>query len=139
MKRTGEIVLSIIGLVIYAFMAILGFFMVTIMKSDEVMGEIESGMQNDPAVSSAEINDVIDIAGSYGWSMVIVTILAIILGIVAVVFLKRNHRPTVAGIILLVTAVVGSIFSLPFGIFGGLFYLIAGIMCFARKPKPELQ
>lgn len=140
MKRTGEIALGVIGAVISVFVAILGVGLIFFMGNEGFTRAVGEGIKDeDPNVSSAEVSFVIDLIGGYFWVIAVVSIIAVILGIVALVFLRDNKNPVASGIIFLVGAVVGGIFTLPFGIFNGLLYLIAGIMCLVRKPKPEME
>lgn len=140
MKRTAEIVLGIIGALGYAFMAALGGFMLWMQNNRDVMEEMmtESG---DPTtdLTMDEFDTMIDMLGAGGWIVLVSAIAAIVLGIVAMVLLKGNKKPVIAGIIFIATAVIVSITTTGLGIIAGLFYLIAGIMCLVRKPQRTLE
>lgn len=140
MKRTAEIILGIIGALGYAFMAALGGFMLWMQNNRDVMEEMmtESG---DPTtdLTMDEFDTMIDMLGAGGWIVLVSAIAAIVLGIVAMVLLKGNKKPVIAGIIFIATAVIVSITTTGLGIIAGLFYLIAGIMCLVRKPQRTLE
>lgn len=91
--------------------------------------------QEDPNLSMTDLNSVLDSMGSGGMLLLIMSIVAIILGIISIVFIKGNKKPKAAGIIFIATAVIFTVISFGTGLIGGIFYLIAGIMCLARKPK----
>lgn len=141
MKRTAEIVLGIIGALGYAFMAAIGGFMLWMQNNrDLIESEMTTGT-GDPSTdfSMEEFEAAMDMLGAGGWIVLISAIAAIVLGIVAMVLLKGNKKPVVAGIIFIATAVIISITTTGLGIIAGIFYLIAGIMCLVRKPQTTLE
>lgn len=140
MKRTGEIVLGVIGVIIYAFFTMIGALMVWIQNNQDkvrdLMGEIA---KEDPeeALTPDEINETISAMGNSGWFVFGAALAIVIIGIVSLVFLKGNKRPKPAGILLIVSGVL-SVFVLgELAIIGAIPYLIAGILCLLRKsPEP---
>ncbi|RAZ81438.1 DUF4064 domain-containing protein [Planococcus halotolerans] len=141
MKRTAEIVLGIIGALGYAFMAAIGGFMLWMQNNrDLIETELTTGT-GDPTTdfSMEEFEAAMDMLGAGGWIVLISAIAAIVLGIVAMVLLKGNKKPVVAGIIFIATAVIISITTTGLGVIAGIFYLIAGIMCLVRKPQTTLE
>lgn len=141
MKRTAEIVLGIIGALGFAFMAALGGFMLWMQNNrDLIESEMTTGT-GDPTTdfSMEEFEAAMDMLSAGGWILLASAIAAIVLGIVAMVLLKGNKKPVIAGIIFIVTAVIVSIITTGAGVIAGLFYLIAGIMCLVRKPKTTLE
>lgn len=141
MKRTAEIVLGIIGALGFAFMAALGGFMLWMQNNrDLIEAEMTTGT-GDPAtdLTMEEFDAMIDLLGAGGWVLLASAIAAIVLGIVAMVLLKGNKKPVIAGIIFIVTAIIVSIITTGVGIIAGLFYLVAGIMCLVRKPQRTLE
>lgn len=136
MKRTGEIVLGVIGAVFYAFVTVIGAMLVWVDNNKgQVQDFFQDMAQEDPNLSMTDLNSVLDSLGSGGMLLLIMSIVAIILGIVSIVLIKGNKKPKAAGIIFIATAVVFTVISFGMGLIGGIFYLIAGIMCLARKPK----
>lgn len=120
MKRTGEIVLSVIGTVFYALSAaFLGLLMV-LFNNEQFIYEMEM----DTAPQDLESLYLgIDIINAFGVIAIVVTIIAIILGIVATVLLKGDKNPKAAGIILIVISILAP----------NILLLIAGIMALVRK------
>src|SRR5699024_2125178 len=116
MKRTTEMILSIIGMFLYFCITAIGGFYVWMTRSEEML----------------------QVAGPLSWMITIGGLLAIILGIVAMIMLKGNKNPKAAGITLLVVGAATILIAFPHGIFIGMFYLIAGILCLARKPRPSI-
>lgn len=141
MKRTAEIVLGIIGALGYAFMAAIGGFMLWMQNNrDLIETELTTGT-GDPSTdfSMEEFETAMDMLGAGGWIVLLSAIAAIVLGIVAMVLLKGNKKPVIAGIIFLATAIIISITTTGLGVIAGIFYLIAGIMCLVRKPQTTLE
>lgn len=140
MKRTGEFVLVIIGALLYAFFAAMGGILIWIQNNQDVMRDaMEEADTEGTGFSMADFNSMIEGIGNSGWQLAIFSVIAVILGIVTLVFLKGNKKPKAAGIILIATAVV-SLFVLGFGTWIiAIFYVIAGIMALARKPKPIIE
>lgn len=141
MKRTAEIVLGIIGALGYAFMAAIGGFMLWMQNNrDLIETELTTGT-GDPTTdfSMEEFEAMMDMLSAGGWIVLISAIVAIVLGIVAMVLLKGNKKPVVAGIIFIATAIIISITTTGLGVIAGIFYLIAGIMCLVRKPQRTLE
>lgn len=135
MKRTGEVVLSIIGAIIYAFFGAIGAFMIWIEGNEEIRQQIKDTAAQQGGVSAGNIDNMFNTMSSGGWLLVSTCVIAVILGIVAMVLIKGNKKPKAAGIIFIATAVVITIVSGGAGLFGGIFYLIAGIMCLVRKEQ----
>lgn len=139
MKRTPEVILGIIGALGYAFMAALGGFMLWLQGNRDLMEESVTAT-GDPELdlTMEEFDMVLDLLGAGGTVLLASAIAAVVLGIVAMILLKGNKKPVVAGIIFLIVAVGVSITTTGIGILAGIFYLIAGIMCLVRKPKQQL-
>lgn len=137
MKRTAEIILGIIGALVFGVFAIIGGIMVWLHNNEALIEDIlnDETAQDMPEVSMMDFNEFIRVMGDAGWQITIISIISIVLGIVAMVLLKGNKNPKAAGIIFIVTTVIVGFMNLPIGIFAGIFYLIAGILCLARKPK----
>ncbi|OZU87747.1 hypothetical protein CIL03_15385 [Virgibacillus indicus] len=141
MKRTAEIILGIIGALVFGIFTVIGAVMVWLHNNEGLIEDIlnEETAQDFPEISMMNFNDFIRVMGEAGWQIVIISLIAIMLGIVAMVLLKGNKKPTAAGIIFIATTVIVAFINMPIGIFAGIFYLIAGILCLARKPKVTEQ
>lgn len=141
MKRTAEIVLGVIGALGYAFMAAIGAFLLWMQGNRDLIEDEMTTGTGDPELdlTMEEFEAMIDVFAAGGWMLLISAIAAIVLGIVAMVLLKGNSKPVIAGIIFIAVAVIVSFTSAGLGILAGIFYLIAGIMCLVRKPQPKLE
>ncbi|MFS0637314.1 DUF4064 domain-containing protein [Mesobacillus foraminis] len=130
MKRTGEVILAILGILGYGLLAGLGSLMVFLQNNEEFLSEMES-------VGGEEVEMAMNAMESGGIMFITASILAILLGIVAIFMVKGNKKPKPAGILFLVTAILVSVVTVGIGLVPGIFYLIAGLMCVVRKPPQE--
>ncbi|HLS08498.1 DUF4064 domain-containing protein [Lentibacillus sp.] len=138
MSRTGEIVLTVIGALIYGFFALVGGFMVWLFNNEAAWDQAEEEItQQNPELSAGNMEAALEMLQGGGWFLVVLSVLGLILGIVSIVLVKGNKKPKAAGIILIVTSVLFAIITFGGLIFSGIFYLIAGIMCLARKAPPQ--
>ncbi|WP_077324215.1 DUF4064 domain-containing protein [Virgibacillus siamensis] len=135
MKRTGEIVLSIIGVVLYALCALGGFIGASVLNNEQLMSNLANEMAT-PQMPASDIMTMFDTASGGIMLFGIISVVSLILGIVAAVMLKGNKKPKAAGIILIITSVLGTIVTVLGVVIPAIFLLIAGIMALARKPKP---
>ncbi|MEK4566577.1 DUF4064 domain-containing protein [Alkalihalobacillus sp. FSL R5-0424] len=133
MKRTGELVMGIIGSVLLLIGILIGFSFSTVFGSDEFNNQFQEDfaqeLQNDPAISDAEMEAATEIFGALGSFTVAVTIswvIAGILGIIATIFVKKKTK--LSGILFIVGGVVGIASIIP-----AILYVIAGIMALVRK------
>ncbi|TFE02029.1 DUF4064 domain-containing protein [Jeotgalibacillus salarius] len=137
MKRTAEGVLTIIGIVVNILMMIGVFIMSALFNDPAMQEEIEREFQNDPALADAGIDPSV-IAGWFenlGVFFNVVVIISTILSLISLFAMKRNKKPKLAGGLLIASALVVGLGTLLLGWLPALLFLIAGIMCFARKPK----
>ena len=137
-KRTGEMVLGIIGIV-FNVLAIIGTIIMNgftkMLSGDPAFREeFEAEIWNDPTISQSDAQEIIDVMYTvldwlvgFGWFFVIALIISTILTVVAIINLKKNAK--LSGILLLIGGFLAGILS-PTSI---LLY-IAGIMCLVRKP-----
>lgn len=135
MKRTVEIVLGIIGALIYVVFAVIGGLMIWLQNNQDVIQQsLEQTLEQNPEMNMADFDTVLASLAAGGWLIMLVSLAALALGIIAMVLLRGNRNPKAAGIIFISTAIITSIITLGIGIIPAAFYLIAGIMCLARKP-----
>ncbi|MCP3031791.1 DUF4064 domain-containing protein [Halobacillus sp. A1] len=135
MKRTVEIVFTIIGAVFYGIAIGIGALFVNL--NPQMRAELESILAQDPNVDPDQISvdQLINGVATGAWIVIAAAILAIVLGILSIVFLKGNKKPKAAGIILIVSGVLLTFGTFGIGLFGGVAYLVAGIVALVRKPK----
>ncbi|MBS4193881.1 DUF4064 domain-containing protein [Lederbergia citri] len=136
MKRTGEIVLGVIGMILSALIALMGMLFMFAGKSEDVKPILEESL-NDPTINQEGIdaNMILDMMSTAGSALIIAAILGVVLGIIALIAIKGNKKPKLAGTMFIIGAVLIGVITIGFGFLPALLYLIAGIMCFARKPS----
>lgn len=141
MRRTGEKVLSIISMIVYTFTALIAVLMnnVVIDNEENIQKVIQTVKDKNPNATMEEVNFSIDFLSTYVWLMIITSILAMGLGIVALILLHKYQRAKVAGTLFLVMGILGIILTIPLGLLSGPLFIIAGIMCLVRKPKQETE
>ncbi|MGP4063244.1 DUF4064 domain-containing protein [Halobacillus litoralis] len=144
MKRTVEIVISVIGMVLFGLPVLLSGLMLNMKDNEQFKQEMESfmnspEMQAEGGAGGINIGEMINMLGSFALFAMIAAIIAIGLGILSAVFLKGNKKPKAAGIILIITAIIMTFATFGMGLFGGVAYLIAGIVALARKPKTPVE
>ncbi|THE14167.1 DUF4064 domain-containing protein [Bacillus timonensis] len=135
MKRTGEIVLTIIGACFFALISLFGFMFLGLSGDNAFTQEMENMAATDPALEGVDMGFMTDMIAAGGWYFIIVGILAIILGIVSLVLLKGDKHPKAAGIILIIVAVLSALATVLISIISSILYLVAGILCLVRKQK----
>ena len=140
-KRTGEMVLGIIGIV-FNVLGIIGVIIMNgftkMLSTDPAFREeFEAEIWNDPTISQSEAQDIIDIMYAvidwmvgFGWFFVVALVISTVLAVVAVINLKKNAK--LSGILFLVGGFLAGIISLT-----SILFYIAGIMCLVRKPPVE--
>lgn len=139
MKRTGEIVLTVIG-TIFSLLGAIGTAIVTSLVHTDVFregfeeGYNEGAIQEGYTYDSGEADTVLNVIAGFGWFSVIICVLGLIAGIIALIFLKGNKKPKAAGIILIIAAVIVLVGTFFTGVLISLLFLIAGIMALVRKP-----
>ncbi|NBJ69028.1 MULTISPECIES: DUF4064 domain-containing protein [Clostridia] len=143
MKRTVEMIFTGIGIVIFLLMSIsVGVIAFTDNEQVEVMAKDFVELQektSQPGVekfSEEEFQTLLEKGTNY---LFFVFLINLLLGVLALFFLKGDKKPKAAGILLIITAIIGTIASFFFGIIGGAAYLIAGIISLVRRPKKLLE
>src|SRR5699024_9616024 len=127
-KRTAEIVLTIIGAILYAISAAGGALLIWLQNNQDLVQEaVEEAEAQGAEISMAELDAVRRGIGGSGWMFAIFSVIAIIVGIVAIVFLKGNKKPKPAGIMLIIIAVLSLILLGLSSWIIMLLYLIPGI------------
>ncbi|KPB05700.1 DUF4064 domain-containing protein [Bacillus sp. CHD6a] len=135
MKRTAEIVMTVIAVIISGLTALFGVLMNLGMSDPELTEVMEEEMASDPAMEGMDMGGFMDLLSMAGPTLLTVGIISLILGVVGIIAIKGNKKPLLAGIMLILAALVIGIGTLGFGIIPAVLYLIAGIMAFVRKPK----
>ncbi|MCR2820826.1 DUF4064 domain-containing protein [Lederbergia panacisoli] len=136
MKRTGEITLGIIGIILSALTALMGMLFMFAGKSEDMIPILEESL-NDPTINSEgiDLNIILNMMSTAGSALIIAAILGVVLGLIGVIAIKGNKKPKLAGLMFIIGAVLIGVITIGFGFLPALLFLIAGIMCFARKPS----
>lgn len=118
MKRTVEIVLTTIGLVISVFS--LGLFLYMIIS-----------FQNKPIIDEG-IEHSINVHATYqfimrlGWYFVVLSVIGAIIGIISIIWFKGNAKPKQASNLLIISSIIILLGSVGIGFIVFLPYCIAG-------------
>lgn len=139
-SRTGEITLGIISAVFTVISIILLSLLVTegnaALQDESVIQEIESELANDPALAGEDLDAImqgvsgfIDVFEVFGWAAVIILVISLIFNILAIVMIRGNRNPKLAGIFF----IIAGLFAFAITPTSILLY-IAAIMSFVRKP-----
>ncbi|TGB01937.1 DUF4064 domain-containing protein [Halobacillus salinus] len=141
MNRTAEIVLTVIGIVLYGLPLAIGFMFRSFQNNPQAKEDFMNAMQQAPnsqELQNVNMDQMFDFMGAFALFILVVSFIAVGLAILSIYFLKGNKKPKAAGIILIITAVVFTLATLFIGLFGSVAFLIAGIVALVRKtPKPR--
>lgn len=135
MKRTGEIILTSIGLVL----SFLGTLIITIVlfftNTDTLKDVVKEGAQEEGVTENlGDIESYLNVALGVGWIIIVILLISLILAAVSIYFFAGNKKPIAASVIIIIVAIIITIGTAFAGIVPGVLYLIAGIMGLVRKP-----
>lgn len=142
MKRTAEIIFTVIGILLYAIPVVLAGILLSVKDNPQFRAEIERGINTAPnadELGNINMDQMIDFLGTFTTVILVAAVLAIALGVLSIVFLKGDKKPKAAGIILIITAIVMTFGTVGLGLFAGVAYLIAGIIALVRKKKKPIE
>lgn len=137
MKRTVEIVLGVIGVVLSGIMSLFGFTLISAANSEEINTLLFEEFNNDPMFTIEDVEMIIGALPVMGWILVAAAVSGVVFGLIGVFSVRGNRKPKLAGAMFIIGAVLVGILTIGFGFIPALLLLIAGIMCFARKPKVQ--
>ncbi|AGR05512.1 DUF4064 domain-containing protein [Listeria monocytogenes] len=145
MKRTGEIVLAIIGLVLsilaQAFIAIIGLLMISGSKGKEGLTTFYNNYyktMNEWEIPKKEIPDpdrVLDFVQTLSWTALTGGLITLALGIFGIYYIFKNKKPVFAGYLFLAAGVVSLLSTALISFIPALLFIVVAILCFVRKPK----
>ncbi|MGG4397396.1 DUF4064 domain-containing protein [Paenibacillus thiaminolyticus] len=127
MKRTGEIVLSIIGAASSLIMIVIGIVFLYRKDNEDYLNYLYTNW------TESEVAASLDQMNQAGTMWVLPGIIGCVLGMITMIWLKGNGSPNLAGWTLILVSVAVCIISV-FGFIPAMFYVIAGIMALVRKP-----
>ncbi|EMG29225.1 hypothetical protein X560_1864 [Listeria fleischmannii 1991] len=144
-KRTGEVTLAIIGLILSLILqGIMTFIGFAFVKATNTQSGYDAFIENyertlrESGISAADAptgTKVIDTLGNFSTFFLIALIAVIILAVLGLIFIVGNKKPVLAGFLFLFAGlfVIASTFLV--GFIPALLFIIAAIMCWVRKPK----
>ncbi|MCM3357602.1 MULTISPECIES: DUF4064 domain-containing protein [unclassified Psychrobacillus] len=144
-SRTGEVVLGIIGAVFNVIAIILVSLLVingsTALQDEEFSTIMEQEMLNDPQLTAEEAEQAlgfvevfVDLFGVIGWAAVVAFVISLIFNILGIVFVSKNKKPKLAGIMFILGGIFAGIISLT-----SIILYVAAIMCFVRKSPVKFE
>ncbi|GIN16302.1 DUF4064 domain-containing protein [Shouchella clausii] len=128
MKRTVEIVLSVLGVITSLVMVGTGVVFLYLKNNEAFLQYLDSGW------TASQNAYTLEQLGQAGTMFILPGIIGVVLGVCAVMMLKGNRSPKLAGWGLIIISVIISIVSV-IGMIPALFFIIAGIMALVRKAK----
>ncbi len=139
MKRTGEVTLSTIGLVLSFISTLIVAAILFFSNNQEFRNMfeeifIEGSMEEGIAVNPGDVQMFLNFLLGLGWVAFTVLLISSILGAIALYFFIGNKKPVAGSVIVIIAAVVVTIGTAFAGIVPGVLYLIAGIMGLVRRP-----
>ncbi|GAV12677.1 DUF4064 domain-containing protein [Paenibacillus sp. chi10] len=126
MRRTGEIVFSIIGAALNLIMIVIGVAFLYLKDNAAYMDYLHANW-NDSQIATS-----IDQMNQSGTLWILPGFVGIVLSVMAILLLRRNGSPRLAGWLLILAAVVPCVISV-FGYIPAIFFVIAGVMTLVRK------
>ncbi|WP_409303853.1 DUF4064 domain-containing protein [Peribacillus sp. SCS-155] len=137
MKRTAEIVLTVIGIVLNVIMIAFAGILTIAFKDNALQSELERELEKDPNLQAAnvDVGTVMNFMEGLGWGFVAIVVVSTVLAVIAAFAFRKNRRPKLAGGLLIASTLIVGIGTILIGWLPALLYLIAGIMAFVRKPK----
>ncbi|MBM7553733.1 DUF4064 domain-containing protein [Thalassobacillus pellis] len=137
MKRTAEIVLTVIGMVLFGLVIGLMGVVIGVSDNEGFRSNVKEMLQQDAEMNVQGINvdQMIDSISNGAMFFIIVSVVSLLLGLLCIFFLKGDKRPKAAGIILILTAILATVVTIGIALVAGAFYLIAGIVSLVRKKK----
>lgn len=144
-KRTGEVTLATIGLILGAIVqglfSVVSIWVGNVAQSKSGSESFTTSYQDalrEAGVSTSEapdIHTVINGLHSFGIWSIILLIITVIITILGIYFIVGNKRPVLAGILFLIAGLVILGATLFTGFVATILLFIAGLMSFIRKPK----
>src|SRR5690625_6521745 len=126
MKRTIEIILIVLGMIVYGFFSLMGAAIIWMQNNREKAKDFfKSNEAADDTFTFEEFEEAINNIGSSGWIFTLTLLLAIVVGIVALILLKGNKYQKHDGLLLIFSSII---FIVVFRLVQGIddaFYLIS--------------
>ncbi|MBC1543449.1 DUF4064 domain-containing protein [Listeria cossartiae] len=144
-KRTGEIVLAIIGLIFsvltQASIAIIGLLMTSGSKGKEGLTIFYNNYYQTMTewdISKSEIPDpdrVLNFVQILSWTTLTGGLITLALGGFGIYYIMKNKKPVFAGYLFLAAGIVSLLSTALITFIPAILLIVAAILCFVRKPK----
>lgn len=132
MKRTVEIVLSVLGVIVSFIMTGTGVAFLYLKNNEDFLRYLDTGWSENENVYT------LDQLSQAGTIFILPGLIGIVLGASAAMLLKGNRSPKLAGWGLIIVSVVICIISL-FGSIPAMFFVVAGIVALVKRPKGNVE
>lgn len=132
MKRTVEIVLSVLGVIVSFIMTGTGVAFLYLKNNEDFLRYLDTGWSENENVYT------LDQLSQAGTMFILPGLIGIVLGASAAMLLKGNRSPKLAGWGLIIVSVVICIISL-FGSIPAMFFVVAGIVALVKRPKGNVE
>ena len=133
MKHQAEMILTAIGILLIGVLFAGSILLYgNVEGSPETLELVQSFMEDENIVAFSE-QQIITYIGYLFIYLAVISFTWIILGSAAIYLLKKETRGKSAGVLLIGIAILGTLSTIGLGIFGGMIYLIAGIMVITRS------
>ncbi|GGP09086.1 DUF4064 domain-containing protein [Oceanobacillus neutriphilus] len=133
MKYKTETILTAIGILLFGILFAGSILLYGNLEGSPDTLELVQSFMEDENINEFSEQQLINYIGYLFIYLSIISFVWIILGAVAIFLLKKENKGKAAGILLIVTAVLGTLSTIGLGIFSGIIYLAAGIMAITRK------
>lgn len=133
MKRTGEFVLSIMGVSIATIFLIVGMITAVYMSMVDLTEMVEYSLGSDVEMAAADVELTLQLLNVVIWIGIISLVFAVIGGLIAIILLKRG-KVKAAGILFIIIGIVTLFHVWPL-----IFFIVPGIMCLTRKLPDPLE
>ncbi|MBC2249040.1 DUF4064 domain-containing protein [Listeria sp. FSL L7-0123] len=144
-KRTGEIVLAIIGLIFsvltQAAIAIIGLLMTSGSKGKEGLATFYNNYyqtMTEREIPKSEIPDpdrVLNFVQTLSWTTLTGGLITLALGGFGIYYIMKNRKPVFAGYLFLAAGIVSLLSTALITFIPAILLIVAAILCFVRKPK----
>ncbi|EFR88263.1 DUF4064 domain-containing protein [Listeria marthii] len=144
-KRTGEIVLAIIGLIFsvltQAAIAIIGLLMTSGSKGKDGLATFYNNYyqtMTEREIPKSEIPDpdrVLNFVQTLSWTTLTGGLITLALGGFGIYYIMKNKKPAFAGYLFLAAGIVSLLSTALITFIPAILLIVAAILCFVRKPK----
>lgn len=136
MKRTGEILFSFIGIILFGALVIGSFVLYGTIEDNVGAKDVAQEFINDENIKDVTAAQIITFVQNFFLYLGVISLLCTAGGVLSIVRIRKNGS---AGKVLITTAILGSVLTLFAGIFGSIAYLIAGITNVSKNKKLSRQ